>query len=234
MDDRICVWSADRRLLSTFVSHDGSVHSITFSPDGQRLLAGTQVGTVQIWDVPQRELLSSTKVHDGRVWTVRFSPDGRHVLTCSDDGAAFAWDADLQRATSLWRNAGALRYAAWSRDNLVAIPSSSGTVRVTDPSGRRPLDLPLHGAFVNSVSFDPAGEHLLTASADGTAALWDLDGKLQQRFVGHRGFVNSAVFSPDGSLVLTASKDGTTRLWRLDGELVFSLAEPEGHFGASY
>ena len=70
-----------------------------------------------------------------------------------------------------------------------------------------------HNGPINSVSFSPDGQYILTGSWDKTAKLWDLSGKEVQRFSGHGYDVNSVSFSPDGLYFLT-SDNPTPRLWR--------------------
>lgn len=85
-----------------------------------------------------------------------------------------------------------------------------------------------HTSFVNSASFSPDGQRIVTSSADKTARVWSAsDGRLQAELKGHSSFVNNAVFSPDGRRIVTASADYTARVWDADnGQL---LAELRGH-----
>ncbi|QFZ15572.1 AAA-like domain-containing protein [Anabaena sp. YBS01] len=85
-----------------------------------------------------------------------------------------------------------------------------------------------HESSVNSATFSPDGQRILTASSDKTARLWDLQGRQIAKFQGHESSVNSATFSPDGQRILTLSGDRTTRLWDLQGR---QIAELQGHEG---
>src|SRR5262249_37653505 len=56
-----------------------------WSPDGRRLLTGSNSGTVlKVWDVARGQEVVSFKGHAERVLSVAWSPDGKHVL--SGDG----------------------------------------------------------------------------------------------------------------------------------------------------
>ncbi|BAT52903.1 WD-40 repeat protein [Nostoc sp. NIES-3756] len=83
-----------------------------------------------------------------------------------------------------------------------------------------------HEDVVNSATFSPDGQRILTASRDKTARLWDLQGRQIAKFQGHEGLVYSASFSPDGQRILTASYDNTARLWDLQGR---QIAKFQGH-----
>jgi hypothetical protein len=86
-----------------------------------------------------------------------------------------------------------------------------------------------HQNIVNSASFSPDGQHIVTASSDNTAKVWDLSGKLLAELIGHQSSVISASFSPDGQRIVTASRDNTAKVWDLSGKL---LAELIGHQGS--
>jgi uncharacterized protein with WD repeat len=98
---------------------------------------------------------------------------------------------------------------------------------VWDSSGKLLAELTGHEYGVNSASFSPDGQHLVTVSDDKTARVWDSSGKLLAELAGHQGGVYIASFSPDGQRIVTAS-DKTVRVWDSSGK---QLAELTGHQG---
>ena len=70
----------------------GSVFSLTFSPDGRALAAGTALGGVELWDVATGRRRSVLRGHRGGVWGLEFAPDGRTLYTGGDDGTVRVWD----------------------------------------------------------------------------------------------------------------------------------------------
>jgi WD40 repeat protein len=86
-----------------------------------------------------------------------------------------------------------------------------------------------HQGSVNSASFSPDGQRLVTASDDRTAQLWDTKGNRLVVLKGHQGSVNSASFSPDGQRLVTASDDRTAQLWDTKGNRLVVL---KGHQGS--
>ena len=49
---------------------------MAFTPDSRRLVAGTELGLLQIWDVATGEVLGTIGAHDGNIRAITFSPDG--------------------------------------------------------------------------------------------------------------------------------------------------------------
>jgi hypothetical protein len=67
---------------------------------------------------------------------------------------------------------------------------------------------------VQSASFSPDGQRIVTASHDMTARIWDAaTGKSIAALEGHIRAVHSAAFSPDGQRIVTASEDNTAHIW---------------------
>jgi WD40 repeat protein len=66
---------------------------VAWSPDGTRVLTGSDDGSARIWDAATGKVLHHMAGHHHEVNSVAWSPDGTRVLTGSDDGSARIWDA---------------------------------------------------------------------------------------------------------------------------------------------
>jgi hypothetical protein len=66
---------------------------VAFSPDGTRLLTGSDDRTARVWDARTGTPLLELKGHTGSVRSVAFSPDGTRLVTGSLDRTARVWDA---------------------------------------------------------------------------------------------------------------------------------------------
>jgi WD40 repeat protein len=78
--------------LQTLEGHDGSVRSVVFSVDGQRLASSSNDKTVKIWDSHSGECLKTLEGHDGWVRSVVFSADGQRLASSSGDNTVKVWD----------------------------------------------------------------------------------------------------------------------------------------------
>src|SRR5262249_31533630 len=119
---------------ATFLGHTREVTSVTFSPDGKRILTGSFDRTAKVWDAEKGTERLSLKGHTGMVDSVAFSPDGKRILTGSSDKTAKVWDA--QKGTellSLIGHTSAVRSVAFSPDGKrILTGSSDKTAKVWD------------------------------------------------------------------------------------------------------
>ena len=77
-----------------------------------------------------------------------------------------------------------------------------------------PMCILKHDKSVNSASFSPDGQFIVTASYDNTAKIWNAQtGKQVGETMKHDNIVYSASFSPDGQFIVTASDDNTAKIW---------------------
>ena len=79
--------------IRTMDGHTNSVASVTFSPDGTRVVSGSYDNTLRLWDAVSGAHLNTLKGHTSYVNSVAFSPDGTRVVSGSDDQTLRLWDA---------------------------------------------------------------------------------------------------------------------------------------------
>ena len=58
-------------------------YSVAFSPDGKRIVSGSEDQTVRVWDAETGEVvLGPLQSHSSPVYSVAFSPDGKRIKLC--------------------------------------------------------------------------------------------------------------------------------------------------------
>ncbi|MHC4727491.1 MAG: WD40 repeat domain-containing protein [Planctomycetota bacterium] len=67
---------------------------MAFSPDGTRVLTGSEDETARLWEAETGQEIRTFRGHTSYVWSVAFSPDGTRVLTGSPDGTARIWQLE--------------------------------------------------------------------------------------------------------------------------------------------
>src|SRR5262249_19653201 len=69
------------------------VARLAYSPDGKRLAAGTDQGTIHLWELATGKIVSRVEGHRGGVSCLAFSPDGRRLASGGGDTTILTWDA---------------------------------------------------------------------------------------------------------------------------------------------
>jgi WD40 repeat protein len=192
-----------------------------FSPDGQRLAAGSADGIAYVWDVESGEQITALQHEDNHyVSTVAFSPDGRWLATGSvysninrpDTNKVTLWNtADFTQAQTF----DGFRYN-FVHDRLTFSPNSQQLI-----INERLIDLST-GEEIGSFNGGPA-----VFNADGSMIF--SGGYLYKEGTAVRpiplNIITDADFHPSGAMFLTASievggpnvDDRGLRLW--DGQL---------------
>src|ERR1035438_8265012 len=85
----------------TLMGHTREVTSVAFSPDGKRIVTGSEDKTAKVWDAATGRELLALQEHTHWVTSVAFSPDGKRIVTGAGEwgrpdempGEAKVWDA---------------------------------------------------------------------------------------------------------------------------------------------
>ena len=201
----------------TFSGLSEPITSVAFSPDGKRVITGSQDRTIKLWDVTAGRLVNTINATQGVVNYVAFSPDGRLLSSAGQDKSLRLWE----RSSGLEIRAfdgheGEVTSVAFSPDGRGLLSASKDkTLKFWDiASGRLLRTFRAHSGPVTAVVFSPDGRLALSGSVDGTAKLWDIaSGLLVRSFEGQDGGITSVAFSPDKRLVFTGSQDKSIKSW---------------------
>lgn len=122
-----------------FKCKDEVISQLDFSPRGPKIVAGTDSGTLIVWDsATGKELLRfkghGDERHRGNVTSVAFSPDGRRFLSSAPDYMVWLWDGSTgAKLRNLGRENSTPTVIAFSPDGrLIATGSRDGVVRILD------------------------------------------------------------------------------------------------------
>jgi WD40 repeat protein len=102
MDGNVWVWK-DSKDPFVLHGHRKQVTTLAFTPDGTRLISGSDDGTARIWNtVPDPDSAACVVLtgHVGPITSVVASPDSDLLLTTSTDGTARVWTLDPELLAS--------------------------------------------------------------------------------------------------------------------------------------
>lgn len=159
--------------------HESAVEALTVSPDGRRLVSGSQQGWVCVYDLGARpHLVRHWRAHNSSVTDLAFRPPhGQSFATASGTGAVRLWYREGGMLGEFNAHEGPVNTIAFAPDGQRLLSGGQdGRVQVGVIRGRNCL---ISGGFaagrpVESISFHPDGRGYVICRRDEQPALRDL------------------------------------------------------------
>ena len=100
-------------MVRVLKGHEGGVISVSWSPDGKRIVSGSRDKTLRIWDASSGQSLQTLEGHSAGVDSVAWSPDGHRIGSVggSIGQSLRIWESRIEDALPMWRAAERRRQA---------------------------------------------------------------------------------------------------------------------------
>jgi len=215
--------------------------SIAFSPDGHHLAAGSQDGSLTIWDWDDGQELLRIIAHTSAIRALSYSPDGSLLASASSDGTAKIWEAKSGKQLAVlsghtnevcildFSPSGTLLATA-GYDHVVKIWDVEASLNTA--LGYEILTLIGHQQQVTYLDFSPDENHIASVSEDGTLRIWDITpGSNSEGLVFINGQSPGPAYSvsisldPNGKRLAAANSDSEPKIWdTTTGQLLHTLS----------
>lgn len=232
-DYTVTIWDIlTGKSIITLPGQNDVITSISFSPDGRKIVTGLGDGAVKIWDVVTGNLIMNLTYYTDPIFTVSFSPDGLKVIAGTFYKRAMIWFANVGVPVHILEGHNDYVVTAlFSPDGSKVLTGSDhygdSEIKIWDAGwGNLLAEIRKYSLLgTNFASFSPDGKRFTTTSFNDTAKIWDTStGHLHKNLIGHSSTVYCANYSPDGNFIITASSDNTSRIWNaFRGELLYTL-----------
>ena len=178
-----------RQRASNAFSHEGTVVSIDFGPNGKILATASnnRKGVVKLWDTKTFQLMSTPTGRQGELDLVGFSPDGKTLIGANATGLVTLWDIPSGKPRATFNHLNGMNQIVISRDSKTLATgggrivggaeanSGPGEIRLWNVAdGRRLAILAVPAGRVTRLAFAPDGKTLAAATEAATIMLWDV------------------------------------------------------------
>jgi RNA polymerase sigma factor (sigma-70 family) len=166
------------------------IMSLTFSPDGKKLIAGTgdriddsnkppvsRDMAHYVWDLTTRKQIRRIEGSDCYINHVAVSRDGRYLISSAgtfEFAPSTVWDADGKAPKAFTGAGGAITALAASPDGKWFASASDKVFLFETKSWKMVREFDGHMGRILSLAFSADGRTLVSGSADGTAIVRDL------------------------------------------------------------
>jgi WD40 repeat protein/tRNA A-37 threonylcarbamoyl transferase component Bud32 len=161
MHGTVRIWdTAEARLLYELPRHHRDLAAVTFSPNGQFVLANDG-GDLLLWDAAHGELRQTLPAHDSPVTALAFAPDGSRLAVGAKDGRILLRDWPKGTSRLLEQHARPVPALAFSPDGRRLVSGDEGgLIKVWHPATGLELATLRDFQVVRCLAFSPDGRTL--------------------------------------------------------------------------
>ncbi|KAI5308316.1 hypothetical protein KEM55_006025, partial [Ascosphaera atra] len=214
-------WQSESYILKQ-QGHLDSMNSITYSPDGQRIITAADDGKIKVWDVASGFCIVTFTEHTSGVTACQYSKRGNVLFTSSLDGSVRAWDLVRYRNFRTFTAPRRIPFSSLAVDPSGEVVCAGSTdsfdIHIWSVQTGQLLDrLPGHEGPICSLSFSADGSHLVSGSWDRTVRVWSVFGRTQtSEPLQLQADVLCVAFRPDGKQIAASSLDGQVTFWDVE------------------
>ncbi len=208
IDDEKIIPNIYPKLSQTLKVDSDQIFSVSYSPDGKRVLSGNIDGFIREWNLETGKCIHTIAAHKSSVRAVSYSPDGKRALSGSLDKTIKEWNLETEKCIhEISGNIYSIYCLSYSKDGRHILFGSYREIKEFDMFTEKCLNtFSEHTQEVNAVSYSPDGTRFLSCSSDKRIKEWDLNtGKCLQTITAHDAFIFSICYSADGNKCLSAS-----------------------------
>jgi WD40 repeat protein len=212
------VWTG-RRIQQIQTVAASNLKLISFSPDGNILVAANFACEIHCWEVDSGRYLHQLCGHPTQVFEVNYDDAGRLISTCLEQMRV--WNlttGSCHKTINLARDCG--KGVAYHTPTI-ATGSDNGTIKIWNLETGKCLQTSTGNApRVMAVAAHARDRLLVSTQDNGTLKLWDFSGSLLpgqlpplRTYRGHQGLAMAIAISDDGRSIASTGSDRIINIW---------------------
>jgi WD40 repeat protein len=214
----VSLWSPEGEKVHAFPAAASTAVALAFDKPG------TDIGVALNGEIAVHRVEKSRYETRRYKWpapclTVNFSGNGRFLASGMADGSLHFWNRSTGKDSQMRGYDGRVQLVGWS-DNSRYLASSAGNEVVLwdfsgrGPEGTKPIVLSGHTDRIDTLGWQPGGEHLVSGGRDWRLALWR-PGKAREPIDVQMvdSDVTAVRWSPDGKHLAVGEKQGRITLF---------------------
>ena len=213
---------------------EGTISSVTLSPNGQMVAFQTDVSNVHLIDTQSWKIkLSFNETSDGSssntagqrfllsvksIMALAFAADGKTISGEIEQGGIKLWDTrtgEVKKQLAEHSDTGSIAAASLDGTMLAEVGSDDETLRLWNMSSGEEKAFPVTDGPLSAIAISSDGQRLAVAHPKSVILLNTASGEIIQKLPPQK--VDCLSFSGDGRTLATASADGTIQTWQLAG-----------------
>ena len=228
----IKLWDLEDDIVTILGNHTKTITSIAFSPDGKKLVSGSDDYMIKLWDIEQQSRIVTlrhvTDFAQSQIKAVAFSPNGQMFATAGYH--VKLWDIHTYRELMTFRHDQWVIALAFSVDGkYLAFGDASGGIRIRNIQNQLDVSSFQGDAdLISALKFSPDNQILASAGYNGGVKFWRLSDWEHIGTLPTNATVTDLNFSID-SITLATTDYEKVNLWNVsDGA---NIATFIGHKG---
>ncbi|CAI5755659.1 unnamed protein product [Candida verbasci] len=207
-------WQSESYILKQ-QGHFDSLNTLCYSPDGSRLVTGSEDGKIKIWDVISGFCLMTFTEHTSSITQVRFSKKGNVLFSSSLDGTIRAYDLIRFRNFKTFTTTERIQFTCLAIDpsSEILVGGSQDTFEIyvwSVQTGQLLDSLTGHEGPISCLSFGMENSSILASSSwDKTIRIWNIFARNQTvEPIEIQSDVLSLTMRPDCKEIAVSTLDG--------------------------
>jgi WD40 repeat protein len=213
---------------------EGTISSVTMSPNGQLVAFQTDVSNVHLIDTQSWKIKlsfdetsdsSSTNTAGRRfllsvksIMALAFAADGKTISGEIEQGGIKLWDTrtgEVKKQLAEHDDTGSVAAASGDGTMLAEVGGDDEALRLWNITTGEKKSFPVTDGPVSAIAISSAGERLAVAHHSSVIVQNTAGGEVIQKLPLQK--VDGLSFSDDGRMLATAGEDGTIQIWDLAG-----------------